>query len=109
MECTDFYATIGSKVFKNNYWDNTEWNEDGTPNLEGKANRFKIKQLVIGFFYEKPIHAIAKSINCTEEDTQQLMRDFYNDFPQAKQLIKSNHNYVNEQFMKRVNTLARTV
>ena len=38
-EGKDLYATIASGVYKNDYWDNMEHKEDGTPNPEGKKRR----------------------------------------------------------------------
>ena len=32
----DMYATMGMGVYNNDYWDNMEHYEDGTPNIEGK-------------------------------------------------------------------------
>ena len=44
----DLYATIGTGVYKNDYWDNMEHHEDGTPNPEGKTRRKKMKILLLG-------------------------------------------------------------
>ena len=44
----DLYATIGSMVFKKDYWECMEHWEDGTPNPTGKAIRSKCKGLVLG-------------------------------------------------------------
>lgn len=85
----DLYATIASRVFKNNYWDNTEYHEDGTPYPEGQQRRKKIKFLVIGIIYEHPIHRISDDINCTEEETQELIDNLYVAFPKIKQFNKN--------------------
>ena len=47
-ENKDIYATVGSGIFKNDYWDNMEHHEDGTPNVEGKKRRSKCKKLILG-------------------------------------------------------------
>ena len=44
----DLYATIGSLVFKKDYWECMEHWEDGTPNPVGKGIRKKCKSLVLG-------------------------------------------------------------
>ena len=44
----DLYATIAAKIYKNDYWDNMEVHEDGTPNPEGKKRRGSAKTLVLG-------------------------------------------------------------
>ena len=45
MSYIDSYAVIASKVFKNSYWDNMEFHEDGTFNIEGK-NRCRLAKIV---------------------------------------------------------------
>lgn len=44
----DLYATIATKIYKNDYWDNMEVHEDGTPNPEGKKRRGSVKTIVLG-------------------------------------------------------------
>ena len=44
----DLYATVASIVYNNNYWDNMEHYEDGTPNPEGKKRRGFMKSVVLG-------------------------------------------------------------
>lgn len=48
----DLYATIASGVYHNDYWDNMEHHEDGSPNPDGKKRRSSCKSLLLG----KPIH-----------------------------------------------------
>jgi hypothetical protein len=44
----DLYATMGVGVYKNNYWDNMEHHEDGSPNPDGKKRRSNMKVLLLG-------------------------------------------------------------
>ena len=44
----DLYATIASKIYHNDYWDNMEFKEDGTPSPEGKKRRSSVKGLLLG-------------------------------------------------------------
>ena len=44
----DLYATIASKIYHNDYWDNMEHLEDGTPSPEGKKRRSSVKGLLLG-------------------------------------------------------------
>lgn len=44
----DLYATIASQIHHNNYWDNMEKHEDGSPNPEGKKRRSAVKSLMLG-------------------------------------------------------------
>ena len=47
-EGKDLYATIAAGVYKNDYWDNMEKHQDGTPNPEGKKRRSACKSLLLG-------------------------------------------------------------
>lgn len=44
----DLYATIAMGVYNNDYWDNMEHYEDGTPNPDGKKRRSSCKSLLLG-------------------------------------------------------------
>ena len=44
----DLYATIASGVYHNDYWDNREFHQDGTPNPEGKKRRGSCKSILLG-------------------------------------------------------------
>ena len=44
----DLYATIASGVYNNDYWDNMEFHQDGTPNPSGKKRRKNCKSLLLG-------------------------------------------------------------
>ena len=44
----DLYATMGVGVYKNNYWDNMEHHEDGSPNPSGKKRRSNCKSILLG-------------------------------------------------------------
>lgn len=44
----DLYATIAKGVYKNDYWDNMEHREDGSPNPEGKKRRSNCKSILLG-------------------------------------------------------------
>lgn len=48
MRGKDLYATIASGVYKNDYWDNMEHYQDGSPNPEGKKRRSNCKSLLLG-------------------------------------------------------------
>lgn len=47
-ENNDLYATIASGVYKNDYWDNMEHRQDGSPNPDGKKRRNNCKSLLLG-------------------------------------------------------------
>lgn len=80
----DLYATIASGVYHNNYWDNMENYEDGTPNPEGKKRRSSCKSLLLGIMYGRGVASIAEQIKGTKEEAQQIIDNFYKSFPKVK-------------------------
>lgn len=83
-EGKDLYATIASGVYKNNYWDNMEHYEDGTPNPEGKKRRSNCKSLLLGIMYGRGPASIAEQIGSSVEEAQGIINDFYKGFPAVK-------------------------
>lgn len=47
-EGKDLYATIASNIYHNDYWDNMEHRQDGSPNPEGKKRRSFCKSILLG-------------------------------------------------------------
>ena len=47
-EGKDLYATIASGVYHNDYWDNMEHHQDGSPNPSGKKRRSNCKSILLG-------------------------------------------------------------
>lgn len=84
-ENKDLYATVASVVYKNDYWDNMEHRQDGTPNPEGKKRRSNCKSLILGIMYGRGAPSIAEQIHSTVEEAQQIINDFYNQFPKVKE------------------------
>lgn len=85
MQGKDLYATIASGVYKNNYWDNMEHREDGTPNPEGKKRRSNCKSLLLGIIYGRGANSIAEQIGTDLAGAQKIIDDFYNGFPKVKE------------------------
>jgi DNA polymerase I-like protein with 3'-5' exonuclease and polymerase domains len=83
----DLYATIASKIYHNDYWDNMEFKEDGTPSPEGKKRRSSVKGLLLGIMYGMGPASLAATIKGTIQDAQQIIDDFYKEFPKVKQWI----------------------
>lgn len=81
----DLYATIAAGVYKNDYWDNMEHRQDGTPNPEGKKRRSNCKSLLLGIMYGRGAPSIAEQIHSTVEEAQQIINDFYKKFPKVKE------------------------
>lgn len=84
----DLYATVAAGVYKNDYWDNMEHHEDGTPNSEGKKRRKKMKSLILGILYGMGATNLAESLQCTKEEAQQTIDSFYEAFPTVKKFIE---------------------
>lgn len=83
----DLYATIASKIYHNDYWDNMEFREDGTPSPEGKKRRSSVKGLLLGILYGMGAQSIAITIKGTIEEARKIIDDFYKEFPKVKQWI----------------------
>jgi DNA polymerase I-like protein with 3'-5' exonuclease and polymerase domains len=84
----DFYATIGTGVYHNSYWDNMERHEDGSPNPEGKTRRKKMKILHLGISYGMGAKSIAASLNIDIKEAQDIVDKFYLGFPKVKKWIE---------------------
>jgi DNA polymerase I len=83
-EGKDLYATIASSVYSNDYWDNMEYRQDGTPNPEGKKRRNACKTLLLGIMYGQGVTAVAESIGSSIQEAQAIIDEFYESFPKVK-------------------------
>lgn len=83
-ENKDLYATIASGVYKNDYWDNMEHHQDGSPNPDGKKRRSNCKSLLLGIMYGRGAPSIAEQIHSSVEEAQKIINDFYAQFPKVK-------------------------
>lgn len=83
-ENKDLYATIASGVYKNDYWDNMEHHQDGSPNPDGKKRRSNCKSLLLGIMYGRGAPSIAEQIHSSVEEAQKIINDFYSQFPKVK-------------------------
>lgn len=80
----DLYATIAQSVYHNEYWDNMEKHEDGSPNPEGKKRRSSCKGLLLGIMYGRGVASIAEETKCSVQEAQQIIDNFYKGFPAVK-------------------------
>lgn len=85
----DLYATISTGIYKNDYWDNMEKHEDGSPNPEGKKRRSRSKALLLGIMYQMGSATLAESIKATREEAQKIIDDFYTSFPKVKDWVET--------------------
>ena len=84
----DIYATVGSGIFKNDYWDNMEHHQDGTPNVDGKKRRSRCKKLILGTMYGMGAKKMAADMECSVEEGKKIIEDFYREFPKVHKWIE---------------------
>lgn len=80
----DLYATVASKVYNNDYWDNMEFRQDGTANPDGKKRRSFMKSVVLGIMYQRGAASVAEQIGQTVEEAQDIIDKFFDGFPKVK-------------------------
>ena len=87
-EGKDLYATIASKVYKNNYEDNLEFNPI-TKQIQpdGKKRRTSVKSLLLGIMYGMGEASIATTLKCSIDEARDIKRGFFNEFPKVEQWI----------------------
>lgn len=88
-ENKDIYATVGSGIFKNNYWDNMEHHEDGSPNVEGKTRRGRCKKLILGMSYGMGAKKMSDEMGCSLEEGKKIIADFGKSFPKVQEWIEN--------------------
>ena len=103
----DLYATMGTGVYHNDYWDNMEHFEDGSPNIEGKDRRKKMKVLYLGISYGMGVSKIAESLHCSKKEAEEILSNFYSSFngvkswkDQTEAFVKE-HGYVEDLWGRR--------
>lgn len=92
----DLYATMAATIHHNNYWDNMEHYEDGTPNPEGKKRRSAVKKLTLAILYGMGADSLGADLNIPREDAQKLIDDFYRGYPVVKKFIDGNIDTVHK-------------
>lgn len=89
----DLYATLGANVYHNDYWDNMEHHEDGSPNHDGKMRRKKMKSLQLGISYQEGNKSIAESLGISLDDAQAIIDNYYKSFPNIKTWIDNTKEF----------------
>lgn len=92
----DLYATMAAKIHGNDYWDNMETYEDGTPNPEGKKRRGAVKTLVLAILYGMGADSLAVDLNIKKEEAQKLIDDFYKGYPTVKDFIDRSKKFAHQ-------------
>lgn len=93
----DLYATLGSGVYKNDYWENMEHWEDGSDNLEGKERRKKMKQLYLGMTYGMGPKLLSENMNCSIDEANKIIEDFHSGFPQVSEWMTNIENKASQR------------
>lgn len=83
----DLYATIATGVYHNDYWDNMEKHQDGSPNPAGKKRRSNCKSILLGLMYGRGAASIAEQIGASMQEAQKIIDSFFQSYPKVKQWI----------------------
>lgn len=92
----DLYATIGSFVFKKDYWECMEHWEDGSANPVGKDIRSKCKQIVLGTMYGMGAKLLASMLRISVDECKEILEEFFKMFPTVKEFISDNEKKAKE-------------
>lgn len=85
----DFYAMLASSAFGMDYWDCTEFDQEGKYQADGKARRQAGKVIQLGVSYGMGVKLLVEGINAkkkpdekkmTIEEGEQMMKDFFGKF-----------------------------
>ena len=87
LDGKDLYSTIASKLYNMPYDECKEFRPDGTVNPEGKQRRSSVKPILLGIMYGRGVTSIAEQMNISKEEAQQVINDFYNQFPKVKGFV----------------------
>lgn len=96
-EGKDPYATIGTKVFHNNYEDNLEHHADGSLYPEGNKRRKKCKTILLGLMYGMTLQGTAERLGTTVEEAKAINDSFFNGFPGIKKWMEANLDGVHKK------------
>ena len=84
----DLYATIASKLYNKHYEECKEFRPDGAVKPEGKQRRSSVKPILLGIMYGRGVNSIAEQMNISKEEAQQVINDFYKQFPRVKEFVE---------------------
>ncbi len=87
LDGKDLYSTIASKLYNMPYDECKEFRPDGTVNPEGKQRRSSVKPILLGIMYGRGVTSIAEQMNISKDEAQQVINDFYNQFPKVKGFV----------------------
>ena len=112
LEGKDLYCVIASNIYNNRYEDNLEHWPEGTEleldgqkivcgykthlNKEGKERRSVAKMVLLALTYGMGPGTLAKRINKTNQEAQEIFDNFFKSFPKVEELINSSKQFLRE-------------
>ena len=112
LEGKDLYCVIAASIYNNNYEDNLEHYPEGTVleldgktticghkthlNKAGKERRSVAKMVLLALTYGMGPSTLAKRINKTNKEAQEIFDNFFKSFPKVEALIKSSKQLLKE-------------
>ena len=112
LEGKDLYCVIASNIYNNRYEDNLEHWPEGTEleldgqkivcgykthlNKEGKERRSVAKMVLLALTYGMGPSTLAKRINKTNQEAQEIFDNFFKSFPKVEELINSSKQFLRE-------------
>jgi DNA polymerase I-like protein with 3'-5' exonuclease and polymerase domains len=110
LEGKDLYCVIAASIYNNRYEDNLEHYPEGTVleldgkqticghkthlNKEGKERRSVAKMVLLALTYGMGPSTLAKRINKTNKEAQEIFDNFFKSFPKVEELIKSSKEFL---------------
>jgi len=110
LEGKDLYCVIASNIYNNKYEDNLEHYPEGTVleldgnktvcgykthlNKEGKERRSVAKMVLLALTYGMGPSTLAKRINKTNQEAQEIFDNFFKSFPKVEELINSSKEFL---------------
>ncbi len=110
LEGKDLYCVIAASVYNNRYEDNLEHYPEGTEleldgkkiicghkthlNKAGKERRSVAKMVLLALTYGMGPSTLAKRINKTNQEAQEIFDNFFKSFPKVEELIKSSKEFL---------------
>lgn len=112
LEGKDLYCIIASSIFNNEYEDNLEFYPEGKIieldgkqvvcghkthlNKAGKERRSMAKTILLAITYGMGVGTLAKRINKTSKEAQEIFDGFFKGFPRVEELINSSKVFLKE-------------
>lgn len=112
LEDKDLYCVIAAKIYNNKYEDNLEYYPEGTVleldgkqtvcgykthlNKEGKERRSVAKMVLLALTYGMGPSTLAKRINKTNQEAQEIFDNFFKSFPKVEELIANSKAFLKE-------------